>query len=261
MTTARRLKTRLFTGIPVVVSPSRDVIKEIIGRVRDQSPEGCDVHLLEMNGVAIAHSSHPFRQVLLDACLVIPDGRWLEFFTRKDQQPLKQTRGEDLFRGVMDGDEGPPLRTFFLGATPGILQELQEVVDRDYQGVSLVGMDSPPFRDLTRGEIAELAQKIEDSRAQIVWIGISTPRQDFLAAELSRMTTCVVIAVGAAFEFVAGKKTAAPRWLRRVGFEWLFRLMSEPRRLWRRYLLGGIVFLVQVFRYRKSDTSGLPPSR
>jgi N-acetylglucosaminyldiphosphoundecaprenol N-acetyl-beta-D-mannosaminyltransferase len=253
MAKSSTITTRLFTGIPVVVGPSGIVISDIIRRARDNSQRGCDVHLLEMNGVAVAHSSDALRQTLSSACMVIPDGKWLELLTKKSGVPLSQTRGEDLFRGVMAGDGGSPLRSFFLGSTPEVLGGLRETISRDYPGVMIVGEECPPFRELSDHEVSNIAQTIRSSQAQIVWIGISTPRQDFLAAELARQTPAVVIAVGAAFEFVSGHKVSAPRWMSVIGVEWLFRLITEPRRLWRRYLIGGGIFLLQVFRFRSRD--------
>ena len=257
MAKSKILPTRLFTGIPVVVGSTEQIVESIFHRARIRSSRGCDVHLLEMNGLAIATRSPDFESLLSSACIVVADGRWLQFFTRRTRVPLTQTRGEDLFRAVLAGDGGVPLDSYFLGSTPSELGRLAEVIERDFPLTTIVGMESPPFREFTDAEVLGFAKRISDSGAQIVWIGISTPRQDFLATKLSELTGSVVVAVGAAFDFLSRNKPSAPPWMRRFGVEWLFRLVSEPTRLWRRYLGGGLVFLLRVFLHRKSDVEKL----
>ena len=254
MVTSAGLPTRSFTGINVALA-TREVLVEVIFRLaRIPSSDGCNIHLLEMNGIVAADRSSDFAHLLNSACMVVADGRWLELFTKMSENPIIQTRGEDLFRSVLLGDGGPPLKSYFCGSTPEVLTKLESVIRSDFGATEIMGSESPPFRDLTESEVIELGKRIKDSGAQIVWIGISTPRQDFLAATLARLTGQVVVAVGAAFDFLAGTKPSAPRWLSRCGLEWVFRLATEPRRLWRRYLTGGLVFLVRVFRYRKTDS-------
>lgn len=251
---AQVLPTRSFTGIPVTVGSTQSIVDAIFRRARVSSVDGCDIHLLEMNGVAIADCSSEFERLLCSACMVVADGRWLEFFTRGSVSPLTQTRGEDLFRSVLLGDGGPPLESYFCGSTPEVLTKLEDVIRSDFGATKIVGSESPPFREMTQREVTQLAERIKESGAKIVWIGISTPRQDFLAASLADLTGAVVVAVGAAFDFLAGTKPSAPLWARRSGLEWAFRLVSEPSRLWRRYLVGGFVFLWRVFRYRMLDS-------
>jgi N-acetylglucosaminyldiphosphoundecaprenol N-acetyl-beta-D-mannosaminyltransferase len=107
----------------------------------------------------------------------------------------------------------------------------------------------PPFRDLEPVEVRDLARRIERTSAQIVWIGLGTPRQDYLVPQLAAHLNVPVVPVGAAFDFWAGRIREAPRFLRSSGFEWMHRLASEPRRLWRRYLLGNPRFLFSATRH------------
>ena len=113
--------------------------------------------------------------------------------------------------------------------------------------LEVAGTYAPPFRALTDEEEAEVARRIEGSQADIVWVGLSTPKQErWMAAHVGRVAAPVLIGVGAAFDFHAGLKAQAPRWLQRSGFEWLFRLATEPRRLWRRYLKNNPRFVWRV---------------
>ena len=117
-----------------------------------------------------------------------------------------------------------------------------------HPGARIVGTHAPPFRALTAGEHRAQASLLRAADADVVWVGLGTPRQDLRAAELRAEVPAVFVAVGAAFDFVAGTKRQAPRWMRRHGLEWQYRLLTEPRRLWRRYLFGNTRFLRGVLR-------------
>ena len=111
-----------------------------------------------------------------------------------------------------------------------------------------MGSYSPPFRPLTEEEDAEVVRMINESGADIVWVGLSTPKQErWMREHVGRLDAAVLIGVGAAFDFHAGVKKQAPRWMQRNGLEWLFRLGSEPRRLWKRYLINNPRFVYGVF--------------
>jgi len=222
-----------------------------------QLGEGCDVHLLESNGIATAQRDPAFAHLLESACLVIPDGRWLELLTKNSLRPLHQLRGEDLFRALCDRGREFGLRHYFVGSTPEKIQRLASALGELYPGLLVVGSYCPPFRPLTKEESTALTKNIANTRPNIVWMGISTPRQDFEARRLAQECGVVVIAVGAAFEFVSGDKKKAPAWMSRLGVEWLFRLLSEPRRLAKRYVVGNVLFLWRFLRFLRRDTEAL----
>jgi len=119
------------------------------------------------------------------------------------------------------------------------------VAARRYPGMAVAGWDSPPFRALTPTELDEIAQRINDSAADVLWVGLGTPKQEQWAAAMrSRLRSKVVATVGAAFDFHAGRLRQAPRLLQRAGLEWAYRLAQEPRRLWRRYLRNNPLFVI-----------------
>lgn len=247
------LPRRAFTGIPVVAASKAEVSEVIISKAIDSSSTGCDVHLLEANGLSVAETTPDFERLLKSAGMVIPDGRWLELLTSRSAQPLTQFRGEGLFRTLLQEGKKHHIRHFFVGATEEKLQKLFRELEQQYPGVAVAGHWVPPFRDLTPEEQDELDYLVTQSQAHIVWLGISTPRQDWEAFRLARNTKKVVIAVGAAFEFVSRDKKTAPRWASRLGVEWLYRMLSEPRRLGRRYVVGTFLFAKRVSRYRREE--------
>ncbi|MGH9904157.1 MAG: WecB/TagA/CpsF family glycosyltransferase, partial [Pyrinomonadaceae bacterium] len=125
--------------------------------------------------------------------------------------------------------------------------QLAANLQRRFSGLKIVGMYSPPFRPMTASEDDRIVSVIKHARPDIVWVGLSTPKQEeWMARHVERLNT-VLIGVGAAFDFLAGTVKQAPRWMQRSGFEWLFRLLMEPKRLWRRYCTVVPLFLLHTF--------------
>jgi bacterial polymer biosynthesis proteins, WecB/TagA/CpsF family len=129
----------------------------------------------------------------------------------------------------------------------GVPEQLASVLQKRFPGLQVAGTFSPPFRSLTADEDDRIVQMINAAAPDIVWVGLSTPKQErWMAGHRERLTAPVLIGVGAAFDFLTGRKPQAPRWMQRAGLEWLFRLLTEPRRLWRRYLINNPLFVALV---------------
>jgi N-acetylglucosaminyldiphosphoundecaprenol N-acetyl-beta-D-mannosaminyltransferase len=143
-----------------------------------------------------------------------------------------------------------------------VAERLAERLSALFPGLRIVGLHAPPFRTLTEQEESAVVERINASEADIVWVGLSTPKQErWMAAFRSRLTPPVLIGVGAAFDFLSGAKPQAPRWMQRSGLEWLFRLASEPRRLWpryRRYPLFVALAAAQLLGLRKFPAADGP---
>jgi N-acetylglucosaminyldiphosphoundecaprenol N-acetyl-beta-D-mannosaminyltransferase len=135
---------------------------------------------------------------------------------------------------------------YLYGSTPPVLDALQRNLEAKYPGIRVAGAEAPPFRHLSEGEEEEMVNRINRSGAGIVFIGLGCPKQDFFAYEHRDRIRAVQVCVGAAFDFHAGTKRTAPGWMQRCGLEWLYRLMQEPRRLWRRYFVTNSIFLVKL---------------
>lgn len=134
---------------------------------------------------------------------------------------------------------------FYLGGAPGVADELGRAMQGRFPGLRVAGAYCPPFRALTQEEEASMLMQINASGAQIVWVGLGSPKQDlWLAQYRARLTPPLLVAVGAAFDFFTGRQPQAPRWMQRSGLEWVFRLAHEPRRLWRRYLIYNPKFIL-----------------
>jgi len=138
-------------------------------------------------------------------------------------------------------------RSYFYGDTNATLSALCTRVNCDYPGHKIVGVFSPPFRTLTPDEDRAIRDRINAARPDVLWVGLGMPKQDvWIYEHLDGLTVPVAIGVGAAFAFVAGAVKRCPEWIGRMGFEWIYRLMKEPKKLWRRDLLDGPRFLFDV---------------
>lgn len=213
---------------------------------------GSDVHLSNAYTLALADRDPELRDILRSASLNLPDGQPVVWANRllypSAALPGTRVYGPDLLTDVFALTQHTDLNHYLLGSTPQVLDALHRELRRRYPGARIVGTCSPPFRPLTVHERQQQVEQIRSAEADIVWVGLGTPKQDRWAAELCDALPVVAVAVGAAFDFVAGNKPQAPHWMRHNGLEWLFRLGCEPRRLWRRYLFGNARFVHGVVR-------------
>jgi len=192
--------------------------------------------------------------------LAVPDGMPLVWLGRRafPEAGVKRCYGPDLMLAVCEAGLGRKLRHCLYGGAPEVLELLERNLIRKFPGLQVVERISPPFRELTEAEKAGTAERINQAAPDVIWVGLGTPKQDLWMGEFRpKLNAPVLIAVGAAFNFHAGMLDQAPRWMQHGGLEWLYRLCKEPRRLWRRYLLGNPRFLWLLWRQRRSPLAGI----
>jgi N-acetylglucosaminyldiphosphoundecaprenol N-acetyl-beta-D-mannosaminyltransferase len=243
-------------GVPITACARSRAARLVLDLATVPSPSGVDIHLCNAYTLALADTDSAYRDLLRGAAVNFPDGKsvvWANRLAHRDLDlPTERVYGPDLLHDVLSLGQEIGLRHYLLGSTPQVLAALDSRLRTLYPDALVVGQDSPPFRELTAAERGEQAGRIRTSGAQLVWVGLGTPKQDHEAARLARELPLVFVAVGAAFEFVAGTKPQAPQWMRRNGLEWVFRLACEPRRLWRRYLFGNVRFVAAALRSRRT---------
>lgn len=188
------------------------------------------------------------RRIYNHSGLTTPDGMAVVWLLRwLGHQQVERVYGPDLLLAACEHFVESGVRHYFYGAEPGVAERLAARLKEQIPGLVVAGIESPPFRALTAEEDDAVAERIRAASPDIVWVGIGSPRQEMWMAEhLDRLDVPVLVGVGAAFDFLSGNKPQAPRWMQRSGLEWLFRLASEPVRLWRRYVLGYPLFVVLV---------------
>jgi N-acetylglucosaminyldiphosphoundecaprenol N-acetyl-beta-D-mannosaminyltransferase len=201
-----------------------------------------------VHGVIESRRDPAVRAIHNAAGLVTPDGMPLVWLLRAaGHRDAARVYGPDLMLLLLERSLAAGFTHFFYGAAEATLSELRHKLKARFPGLRIVGSIAPPFRPLTPAEDEEVVAAINRAGPDIVWVGLSTPKQEIWMAEhRSRLAAPVLIGVGAAFDFHAGRVRQAPRWIQRRGLEWLFRLYQEPRRLWRRYLYGNTRFVVEI---------------
>ena len=190
-----------------------------------------------VHGVMESRRDQRLRSIHNQAGMVTPDGMPLVWVLRLfGRSRTERVYGPDLMRKMTAVSSRRGYRQFYYGGAAGVADELTKVLVNAYPELQVAGTLCPPFRELTPEEDQAVVDAINAARPHIVWVGLSTPKQEiWMARHLGRIEAPVMVGVGAAFDFLAGTKRQAPRWMQRSGLEWLFRLCSEPRRLWRRY--------------------------
>lgn len=221
-----------LVGVKVSVLNLERAVRRIREAVADR--RGGYVCVCGAHGIVEAQGDPALREALNGALMVTPDGTPLVWELRRQGHPeAGRVYGPDLMLAVLT--EGG--RHFLYGTTPATLAKLEGRLRQKTPRAKIVGSYSPPFRQLTETEEQDVADRIRASGAEIVWVGLSTPKQErFMASMAKRLDGVILIGVGAAFDFHAGNQRQAPAWMQRAGLEWFFRLKTEPRRLWRRYL-------------------------
>lgn len=179
------------------------------------------------------------------ADLVTPDGMPVVWLGRlRGYKNIKRVYGPDLMLEICRISEHKGHKNYFYGSTVKVLTGLSENLKRTFPALVVSGAYSPPFRDLSVAEEMQIIKNINKDSPDILWVGLGSPKQDiWMYHNRDKLNASVIVGVGAAFDFLSGVKPQAPKWMRRIGLEWLFRLIIEPQRLWRRYLIGNSLFI------------------
>jgi len=213
-----------------------------------------------VHGVIEAQDDSRFRRILNESFLTTPDGMpmvWVSWL--KKHHEVDRVYGPDLMLEMAEATRDGKFTHFLYGGRPGIAELLQTRLEERFPGIRIVGTYTPPFGPLSEKENRELEEKFKTLKPDMTWIGLSTPKQErFMAEYLPKLQTTVMCGVGAAFDFHSKVVKQAPRWIQRSGFEWLYRTIQEPRRLFWRYLKNNTRFL---WRYALSGVGLEPPRR
>jgi len=232
-------------GVPVQPTSYQAAIAQIMAWAeKNESRYVCaaNVHM-----VMEAHDSPSFMDVVNHADLVTPDGMPLVWAMRRLGFP-KQERvyGPDLAIQLIEAAAQNSVPIGFYGSTPNVLESLVNKFRKEYHSINIAYSFSPPFRPISSEEDAQIIHEIHASGARVLLVGLGCPKQEEWMAQHKDKIKAVMIGVGAAFDFHAGMKSQAPAWMQKRGLEWLYRLIHEPRRLWKRYLYHNPRFIVLV---------------
>jgi N-acetylglucosaminyldiphosphoundecaprenol N-acetyl-beta-D-mannosaminyltransferase len=198
-----------------------------------------------VHGIMEAQADERFREILNRSFLTTPDGMPTVWLGRLHGfRQMSRVYGPDYMLGLCERSVARGYRHFLYGGKEGVAESLREALTRRFPGLNIVGTYTPPFRPLNPEEENDLRAQLEASQADVLWCGLSTPKQErFMDAYSHRLPVKLMVGVGAAFDLLSGNLDEAPDWMKSAGLQWLYRLIKEPRRLWKRYLINNPKFL------------------
>lgn len=242
-------------GVPV--SPLRfdQAVQEVARYIQTQEPSY--ICVASVHGVMEAQKDQHLMDIFDRASMILPDGKPLSVILKAKGYPCDQIRGVDFTRATLEHGLTAGWSHFFYGTTESNLATLASALRRDYPPINISGSFAPPFRALSESEQISISETINAANADIVWVGLSTPKQeDWMNSMRTLLQAPVLVGVGAAFDFLSGTKQQAPRAVSKLGLEWFYRMAQEPRRLGPRYLRHNPAFVSAVIRdYMKSRRS------
>ncbi|OGX35494.1 MAG: hypothetical protein A3C36_06050 [Omnitrophica WOR_2 bacterium RIFCSPHIGHO2_02_FULL_52_10] len=209
------------------------------------------VCIAPVSTIVESQSDAEYRKVLEGADMVTPDGMPLVWTAKlMGDKNIRRTYGPDLMLALCAAGRDKGYRHYLYGGTESTCSLLENVLKTRFPGIIISGRYAPPLMGTHDREDDEVIREINRSAPDILWVGLGSPKQDYwMVQHRSRLDVPVMIGVGAAFDFLAGTKRQAPRWMRDAGMEWFFRLCSEPKRLWKRYLIGNTMFVYLLIRH------------
>lgn len=220
---------------------------------------GIGVHFANAYNVALARKNPLYAQLLNSADYVFSDGVPITWVGKRAYPPhassWERVYGPDVMTMVLQRSEQAAPRHYLLGSTPQTLGALEQQLALNFPQALIVGSESPPFHEPSPAELAARDTRITESGATMVWVGLGTPKQDYEVARLANSLPVVALAVGAAFDFLAGTTAQAPAWMQRNGLEWAYRFAKEPKRLAKRYVWGNTVFSLEAARTLRRGSS------
>lgn len=236
-------------GVHVTVGDMDSIKQCVIENIEEL--RGKYICVSNVHTTVMAYENRSYRRVQNGAAMVFPDGGPLSIACRlMGHKGARRVTGPD-FMGEMFKEK--KIKHFFYGSTPETLDKLKEVLKIQYPDIQICGMYSPPFRTLSPKEDEEIIKMINDTNPDIVWVGLGAPKQENWMAKHEGKIDAVMVGVGAGFDYFAGNIKRAPMIMQKLSLEWLYRLLQEPKRLYKRYFSTNTVFIVACYRLWKQD--------
>lgn len=200
----------------------------------------------------MSYENAKYREIQNGAAMALPDGGPLSWYSKiKGFSHAQRVAGPDLMSELLKQSSGREIRHFFYGSTNENLDKMRQVIERDYPDAVVAGMYSPPFREMTEAEDDDVMTMLNETKPDIIWVGLGAPKQEMWMYSHALRTNALLIGVGAGFDYLAGELKRAPMWMQKFALEWFFRLLQEPKRLWRRYLSSNVKFFYYLWKERK----------
>ena len=224
------------------VTNMSDTIKYICSHIDEL--RGKYICVSNVHTTVMSYENEEYRKIQNSAAMALPDGAPLSSYSRrKGYKDAQRVTGPDLMLELFKISMQGGYRHYFYGATEETLAAMRQVLERDYPGIEIAGMYAPPFRETTQEEDEQIIQQINESRPDFIWVGLGAPKQEQWMYHHMGKLDGVLIGVGAGFDYLAGYIKRAPRWMQKMSLEWVYRLLQDPKRLWRRYFTSNVKFI------------------
>ena len=234
----------MVKGYPLLITKP-DVIDKLLSKIRLGLSSGVSIRLVNAYSISLAEVNPEYQLVMKGEGINLIDGKPLaQLLSLKFLRKVQNIRGEDLFRGVMKNPNLDGIKIALIGGIADQVSILEKSVKESFPDANIVGIYSPPFQPIDNHLIERILHFLDDSKPDIIWVGLGTPKQDFLASSLANLYPGCFIGVGAVFNFISGSVRSAPNIYKYLGMEWFYRFLQEPKRLWKRYLWGNTKFLL-----------------
>ena len=239
----RKRDFTVCNAVGICATTKEEFVREVFSMPTE--PVSGSVCLIGIPAVIYARENPDIAKIYNNCTLAAIDGMPIVKIGKKKGIKCERCSAPDIM-GIIFQESILKNKTHFFygGKNNDVLQKLKSNLERDYPGIQIAGMFSPPFRPLTEKEDEDICREINELRPDFVWVGIGAPKQEIWISEhVNKIHGTVMLGVGAGFDFIAGTLDKAPAWMERIGIEWLFRLLKEPKRLWKRYIIGGLKYI------------------
>lgn len=243
----KKLKELSILGVNIAITNMREVVNYITDNIKELS--GKYICVSNVHTTVMSYDNPEYKEIQNAAAIRLPDGRPLSLVQkRRGFKEAERVTGPDLMQILFEESNTNKLRYYFYGSTEETLNLLEKKLKEKYPEIEIVGMYSPPFRSLTEEEDLEIIKNINDTKPDVVWIGLGAPKQEKWMREHMDKVNGLMIGVGAGFDFLAGNIKRAPKWMQKCSLEWLYRLFQDPKRLFTRYMKTNFKFIWLILR-------------
>ena len=233
-------------GVHIAAIDMKTALDYIQQNIREL--KGKYICVSNVHTTVMSYEDEEYRKIQNASALALPDGKPLSVVCRKRGfSGADRVTGPDLMREIFECSEKSGYRHYFYGSTSETLKLLKEKVEKEYH-LTIVGLESPPFRKMTEEEDQSVIERINKAKADFVWVGLGAPKQERWMYEHKERVNSLMIGVGAGFDYFAGNIKRAPKWMQKCSLEWLYRLLQDPRRLFKRYLVTNSKFIWLILR-------------
>ncbi|MDD4851279.1 MAG: WecB/TagA/CpsF family glycosyltransferase [Gemmiger sp.] len=245
---AKAMATCTIMGVNIAVTDMESTLQQVEAQL--ESWRGGYICVANVHTTVTAYEDESYRAIQNNAVMALPDGGPLSKYSRaKGFAQAQRVTGPDFMRRVLAESAAKGWRHYFYGSTQESLDKLRQSIETQYPGVAIAGMLSPPFRPLTPQEDATIVENINATHPDFVWVGLGAPKQERWMAAHENRVHALMVGVGAAFDYEAGNIRRAPAWMQRHNLEWLYRLLQDPKRLFKRYLNTNLKYLLWTWRH------------